>query len=278
MFAKLSLALLAVATGVAAQDGVAVNDYGVDCSFPVHSKEFRCDHPFADDRKQAYEDFMQGCREHYAKKGNRCDSTEEDRIRMSIRQPQSMVNYTETGFKKLRAPAEVMELLYAHYERNKADQKEEVWPAGNVYVNHWESPTYMISVEDSGLRGGGFGLKRKIWDAVQTTIEGWTQMELRPTSMYGVRVYTEGAVLNPHVDRLPLVSSCIINVAQDVDEDWILEVIDRQGKAVNVTMAPGDMVRLESTMCCHAAQDVEQESLMPYSSFVSFRSCTNLDP
>lgn len=57
--------------------------------------------------------------------------------------------------------------------------------------------------------------------------------------------------MNPHVDRLPLVSSCIINVAQDVDEDWILEVIDRQGKAVNVTMAPGDMVLYESGSLIH---------------------------
>jgi len=253
MIAKLSLALLAAATAsVAAQSGVAVNDYGVDCTFPIHSKEFRCDHQFADDRKQAYLDFMQGCREHYSSKGaRRCDTTEEDRINMSIRQPQSMFNYTDTGFKKIRAPQEVMELLYAHYERNKADQKEEQWPAGNVYVNHWESPTYMISVEDTGLRGGGFGLKKKVWDTVKPTIEEWTQMELRPTSMYGIRVYTEGAVLNPHVDRLPLVSSCIINVAQDVDEDWILEVIDRQGKAVNVTMAPGDMVLYESGSLIH---------------------------
>jgi prolyl 4-hydroxylase len=38
---------------------------------------------------------------------------------------------------------------------------------------------------------------------------------------------------------VPLVSSAIVNVAQDVDEDWILEVYDRDGNAVNVTMEPG---------------------------------------
>lgn len=248
-----SLALAYLASSVSAQqEGIAVNDYGVDCSFPVHSFEFRCDHPFADDRKQAYEDFMAGCRDYYGpKKGDRCGATEADRIEMSVRQPQSMVNFTDTGFKKIKAPKEVMELLYAHWERNKDQKKPEVWPAGNTYVNHWESPTYMLSVEDTGLRGGGFALKQKIWDAAKRTIEEWTQMELRPTSMYGVRVYTEGAVLNPHVDRLPLVSSCIVNVAQDVDEDWILEVIDRQGRAVNVTMEPGDMVLYESGSLIH---------------------------
>lgn len=110
----------------------------------------------------------------------------------------------------------------------------------------------MVSVENSKLRGGGFGLKSKIWESVRELIEGWTGMELKPTSMYGIRIYTEGAVLSPHVDRLPLVSSCIINVAQDVDEPWPLEVIDREGKAVNVTMEPGDMVLYESGSLLHA--------------------------
>ena len=68
----------------------------------------------------------------------------------------------------------------------------------------------------------------------------------------GIRIYTEGAILSPHVDRVPLITSCIINVAQDVDEPWPLEVIDREGNAVNVTMEPGDMVLYESHSLIHA--------------------------
>jgi prolyl 4-hydroxylase len=109
----------------------------------------------------------------------------------------------------------------------------------------------MVSVEDSNLRGGGIGLKQKIWDAAKGSIEEWTGMEQEPSSMYGIRVYTDGAVLSPHVDRLPLVSSCIINVAQDVEEDWVLEVYDRNNRAVNVTMEPGDMVLYESGSLIH---------------------------
>jgi len=113
------------------------------------------------------------------------------------------------------------------------------------------APTYMVSVEDSNLQGGGYHLKDKVWAAARETIEKWTGMELQPTSLYGIRVYTEGAILSPHVDRLPLVSSCIVNVAQDIDEPWPLEVIDRQGNAVNVTMEPGDMVLYESHSLIH---------------------------
>lgn len=73
----------------------------------------------------------------------------------------------------------------------------------------------MVSVEDQNLRGGGRVLKKAIWDSARDTIQEWTGQELTECSLYGIRVYTEGAVLSTHVDRLPLVSSAIINVAQD---------------------------------------------------------------
>lgn len=122
----------------------------------------------------------------------------------------------------------------------------------------------MVSVEDSGLRGGGYTLKQKIWDAAREvrlrpkmeshlltnfhlkTIGEWTGQELTQCSLYGVRVYKEGAILAPHVDRLPLVSSAIINIAQDLDEPWPLEVYGHDGRATNVTMEAGDMVLYES--------------------------------
>ena len=53
------------------------------------------------------------------------------------------------------------------------------------------------------------------------------------------------------VDRLPLVSSCIIQVAQDIDEPWPIEVYSHDGKAYNVTMQPGDMVLYESHTVLH---------------------------
>jgi prolyl 4-hydroxylase len=53
------------------------------------------------------------------------------------------------------------------------------------------------------------------------------------------------------VDRLPLVSSAIINVAQDVEEPWFLEVYDHQGVAHNITMEAGDLVLYESHSIIH---------------------------
>ena len=68
-------------------------------------------------------------------------------------------------------------------------------------------------------------LKQHIWDAARDTIQEWTGEELTQCSLYGIRVYQEGSILATHVDRLPLVSSAIINVAQDVDEPWYVQVL-----------------------------------------------------
>ena len=53
------------------------------------------------------------------------------------------------------------------------------------------------------------------------------------------------------VDRLPLVLSAIINVDQDVDEPWPLEVYSRNGTAVNITIEPGEMILYESHSIIH---------------------------
>jgi prolyl 4-hydroxylase len=61
-------------------------------------------------------------------------------------------------------------------------------------------------------------------------------------------------LLTTHVcfqNRLPLVLSAIINVAQDVEEDWPLEIVGHDGIPVNVTMQPGDMILYESHSILH---------------------------
>jgi prolyl 4-hydroxylase len=111
-------------------------------------------------------------------------------------------------------------LIKAFWDTNKDREKKESWGIANTYTNNWVVPTYMVSVEDTSLRGGGSSLKKQIWDAARDTISEWTGQELTECSLYGIRVYKTGSILSSHVDRLPLVSSAIINVAADVDEPW----------------------------------------------------------
>jgi hypothetical protein len=217
----LLLIMLAETYAGFAQDDADEVTYGLDVSFPIHN-QVSTDNPLGD-RHQMYINHLDGCRKHYSPSPgdiNNCDEFEYDRIIMNRRQPQSMVNLTATGFTKIRSPPNLKKLIDEFWKDNKDKAKIEAWHSGNSYVNHWDSPTTLVSVDDKGLRGSGDRLKEHIWAAASAVLEEWTQVELQPCSLYGIRVYHEGAIMMPHVDRLPLVASAVINVAQDVEEDW----------------------------------------------------------
>jgi hypothetical protein len=255
---------------------VTVADYGVDVSWPIHHLQVSTNYAWLPhnvhpdkfetpeeyknmpiqplgNRAQIYEDFMEGCRKWYGERGNRCDATERDRAAMSLDQPATMTNYTELGFKKIRAPEAVFKIIKDFWETNRHHGKPEQWGVGYTYTNHWLTNSTMVSVEDTDMIGGGYELKDKIWDMAQDTISEWVGRPLQTSSLYGIRVYHEGAILATHVDRLPLVSSAIINVDQDPDMegDWPLEVYGHDGRVYNVSMSPGDMVLYESHSLLH---------------------------
>jgi len=222
------------------------NDYGVDVSFPIHS--FKNFDPNSLQGKRYYGS-METCAARYSE--SQCMSSERARVNMNFDQPRSQHNYTKVGFRKQKLPEDVYAIIKTFYENNKDKPHLENWPAGNTYTNHWDSPTEMISTEDGRLRGSGTALKNSIWNGVKPILQEWSGHKLKPTSLYGIRVYHHGAILATHVDRLPLVTSCIINVDQDVNEPWPIEVYDHDGKAHNVTMEPGDMVLYESHTVLH---------------------------
>ena len=285
LVALLLLATLATAQPTTETDTPPVTpdtspSYGVDCSFPMHTLDFhesRCG-DLLGDRFQVYQDFMEGCRAQF---GKRCDITEDSRVDQMLRQVPSLRNYTSTGFAKTRAPPELFDLIQQHWQRNTQPQKNaaasaaatlsdltvldnpqhiEAWTKGHTYVNYWAHNTTYWGLADSKTMGGSLALQDRLFALAKPVLEDWTQMELRPTSLYGIRVYREGAILSPHVDRNPLISSAIINVAQDpaMTDDWPLEVIDREGKAVNISMVRGDMVLYESGTLIHGVRFVCQ--------------------
>jgi len=145
-------------------------------------------------------------------------------------------NYTSTGFEKIKTPKPLWDLINSYWLRNKDKGDIEDWGIGNIYSNNWAAPSRIVDIDDTGLRGGGSRLMDSISEAARPTIEEWIGMKLQEASVYGIRIYSTGAMVAPHVDRTPLISSCIINVDQDVDEPWMLEVYDRHDRAVNISM------------------------------------------
>jgi len=207
------------------------------------------------DRQAFYNNYIDGCEKYWDEnggEGHMCEEHEAQRLSHNTDQIPSMVNFTDVGYKKIRAPEHIFELLAKFWEANKDKQSGENFFPGNVFINYWDTDTQFVDVANAELEGGGGDLMDELWKSSVETISEWTGQQLVPSSLYGIRVYKEGAVLSTHVDRLPLISSAIINVAQDPDaEPWPLEVIGHDGVARNITMEVGDMVLYESHSVMH---------------------------
>jgi prolyl 4-hydroxylase len=105
-------------------------------------------------RQAIYDEFMQGCHDYYtpgtpmyekthvseamqkkhhtAALAKSCDRTDRDRVAMMLRQPQSMQNYTQAGFQKIKCPPEVYKLIKAFWDANHQKKKMEEWFVGNT--------------------------------------------------------------------------------------------------------------------------------------------------
>jgi hypothetical protein len=87
-------------------------EYGVDVSFPIHHASISTNYAWLphnvdtsiktpkeyenmvvqplDDKQAFYKDYIQGCVDHFGKRGDRCTANELGRVSMALRQPQSM--------------------------------------------------------------------------------------------------------------------------------------------------------------------------------------------
>lgn len=66
------------------------------------------------------------------------------------------------------------------------------------------------------------------------------------------RRYFNNSVLQMHVDRVGThIISGIINIAQNVEEDWKLLILDHDGNEHRLAMKPGDLLLYESARLIH---------------------------
>lgn len=231
------------------------SSYGLGCSFPLKDGRFTCDDTMAggvDQRLKVYNEYLyKGCFEAYGQ--DECMKEENFRLLKNSIKPMSMVNYTTKGYHKMKIPFRVMSLLQEHWHRHKNDpnisteyinREKQILYANN----YWKTPPHMTY-----LYSDGYNLSDTLLKEMHPIMEEFTGgiVEVRPTSVYGIRVYHRDTVIIPHVDWEPLILSAILNVDQDVDEDWPLEIIDRNGMAVNITMQPGEMVLYEGHSTIH---------------------------
>ena len=155
-------------------------------------------------------------------------------------------NYTHKGFAKYRLPDELFKEIQTFYNANKGQERDEHVPGGFVYSEKDKSQVSSFMVDLSPA------LREKIHDAMKPALEEWCGEELDPTFVYGIRVYRDGAVLVTHRDRLEThIISTIINVDQEVDEDWPLIIDDNSYREHHVMLSPGDAVFYEGGRLRH---------------------------
>jgi hypothetical protein len=114
--------------------------YGTQCSFAITGPKLDgcpTDGPNFDpiltkQRQSFYNEYMDGCYKHYNK--NDCLNEEITRLEMNQRQPQSMVNMTNTGYMKTKAPKSLLKLLTQFWEQNKDEKDIEEWSEGSIYT------------------------------------------------------------------------------------------------------------------------------------------------
>jgi len=160
-------------------------------------------------------------------------------------QPKVVPTFTKVGFEKTQVPDELWQLVQQFWQDNRHHTVNENWDLGNSYVNHWEIAPSMCYMPER--------LKQDVFRVLQPRIEQWAGgVAVEPTACYGIRLYHRGAKLENHVDRLDTHAlSAIINVDQQVEQDWPLEIYDHDEQLHHVFLKPRDMLFYESASRIH---------------------------
>mmetsp|Transcript_4231 Transcript_4231/g.4385 ORF Transcript_4231/g.4385 Transcript_4231/m.4385 type:complete len:450 (+) Transcript_4231:81-1430(+) len=173
------------------------------------------------------------------------------RLGLNYVQPQMVEAVTEDGFQLLKLPADTYKWLKEWYDEEKS--KETTETSAGPCMNQKVSPS-MVSM----LPGQH---KDRLSEELRSTLEGWYGGELELTSIYGIRKYTNGSILRMHVDTVNThVVSAIINVDQDLDQEWPLLILDHNDNEHELLMKPGDMVLYESAKLLHGRPSVMKGS------------------
>lgn len=95
-------------------------------------------------------------------------------------------------------------------------------------------------------------IRTKIVKEMQKVLEWWTRLRLRHTSTFGIRVYKGGSMLINHVDRHDThLASAVIQVGQEAEKGWPLELLTPSGLPLEVYLQPGQMVLYEGARVFH---------------------------
>ena len=152
--------------------------------------------------------------------------------------------YFSKGFKKTKLETDLYSNLLNFYREHKDDFIDE-FVAGDFIKSELKgTPSTLFDLSTE--------LRSSIHETLQEPLENWSQIQLEPTFVYGIREYKEGAILVPHRDRDEThIVSAIINIDKEVSEDWPLVIEDHNQKKHEVFLDPGEILFYESAKLLH---------------------------
>ena len=156
------------------------------------------------------------------------------------------------GFIKRKMPYGLHDKLVRFYRKwyhNKRNEDEEDG------FNYFNVKTHMISLDNDPEERNQIAneiIKPVLLQWAHSN--GWTNItDLDFHAFYGIREYSRGVHLENHVDRVDThVFSAILQIAQSgVEDSWPLQVIGFDGKLVDITLEPGEMILYEGHKLIH---------------------------
>ena len=153
--------------------------------------------------------------------------------------------YTQSGFLKRQVPPDLFAKIVNFYQENSAQTQSEHVPGFiDADADAGRAPSELIPLSEA--------LRIEIHAVLFPLVEAWIGDFLEATFVYGIRRYLRGAKLRMHRDRgVTHVVSVIVNVAQDVEQPWPLQIEDHFGRIHQVLLAPGDMMFYEGARLQH---------------------------
>ena len=122
-----------------------------------------------------------------------------------------------------------------------------------------EQESRLLEVHRSHLIELQDDIKEKIFKSLGPLAETWAGAKLLPTSVFGIRRYGNRSALISHLDKpWSHVISAILNIGQEVEEDWPLFIKDHSGGSHRLVLQPGEMLWYESARLVHGRQVVEE--------------------
>ena len=174
------------------------------------------------------------------------DSQERWDAWMFIAQARLMRNFTVPQWEVVDAPAHVhaavLDKVRASMAERRPRKEKSFSGAAHSGVSGPNEPDFLEQER----------LNYWVLDQLKPLHEAWAGVELEPTSVYGVRLYRDGATLADHLDIPEThVISSVFHIDSRLDEPFLLEIEDATGTYAGVDLKPGTMMFYESAKCFH---------------------------